>query len=69
MDYAKYALALQLLQVAKPEIAAAIVMKTKKEPIATLPSDNLEAIVLDTLDEVEKVMVFIDEWEETQRSR
>lgn len=69
MDYAKYALAFQLLQMAKPEIAAAIRMTTKKEPIATLPSDNLEAIVLDTLDELEKVVVFIDEWEQTHRSR
>lgn len=62
MDYAKYALALQLLQVAKPELAAALKLETGSEPLQILPSSDLQAIVWDALDELEKVVKIIDEW-------
>ncbi|MBG6222772.1 MULTISPECIES: hypothetical protein [unclassified Janthinobacterium] len=62
MDYSKYALALQLLQLAKPEIAAAIEEKTRRTPLKTLPCDDLEAIVFDYLDQLKPVVNHIDQW-------
>lgn len=69
MDYSKYALALQLLQLAKPEIAAAITKKTGRTPVPNAPSDHLEAIVYDTLDELKDVLSYIDRWEDTHSPR
>lgn len=63
MDYSKYSLALQLLQLAKPEVAAAIKEKTKRTPLQKLPSDDLEAIVYDYLDQLKPVVTYIDDWE------
>ncbi|MRW85389.1 hypothetical protein GJ698_14985 [Pseudoduganella sp. FT26W] len=69
MDYAKYVLAHQLLSQAKPELAAALKAQTGREPLQILPSSDLQAIVWDALDELEKVVTMINGWSESHGIR